>query len=413
MKDKSSKSAANDGEAIKQHAESVIAAGAIGRSEAAIRLLRYLAERAHTKKSLKEIEIAVDVFNRDASFDPSQDSLIRVNIHKLRAKLEQFYEREGIDFSERLKIPKNSYVLTLEKNSNTSPAARHRQKKNRKALALSLAFGLIVGLLFAFILENMQPISGSNGAAIQSDIWSPLVSEDRPLTVVLGEIFIFSEVSGNFEQLREIRDFSINSAEDFSQRMSADSVFGATHRDFGIRYLPRAIGHASARLGNFLGEDSLWEVQFSSEVDLDALLDSGANVIYIGYYTGLIHLKDIAFNQSSMQLHPNGNLLFQSETGDVFVGEGTLSPEYRDRYTDFSLMRKVQLESGGTLFALMSARDTGLANLIDYAFSVDGTVAIESFLDDKSVPFEMLLETSGAETGDMSNQIRLVNQQPN
>ena len=54
---------------IKKQVEDIISAGALGKSDAFARLLRYLAEKSETGKSVKEIEIAIDVFGRDESFD--------------------------------------------------------------------------------------------------------------------------------------------------------------------------------------------------------------------------------------------------------------------------------------------------------------------------------------------------------
>lgn len=60
-------------------------------------LLEYLCERcfAGAADSIKEYNIATDVFGRPADFDQSQDAIVRVEMHRLRKKLAEFYAGEG------------------------------------------------------------------------------------------------------------------------------------------------------------------------------------------------------------------------------------------------------------------------------------------------------------------------------
>src|SRR5882724_7903460 len=68
-------------------------------SESLCKLLRYLAEHAldHPGSSLKEYQIATEVFGRPANFDPQSDSTIRVQAGRLRLKLAEYYGAEGVD----------------------------------------------------------------------------------------------------------------------------------------------------------------------------------------------------------------------------------------------------------------------------------------------------------------------------
>jgi hypothetical protein len=61
------------------------------------RILQHLAD-AHFSgqgEALKEFAIAVDALGRPASFDPKLDSIVRVEVHKLRRLLREYYEGEG------------------------------------------------------------------------------------------------------------------------------------------------------------------------------------------------------------------------------------------------------------------------------------------------------------------------------
>lgn len=60
-------------------------------------LLQYLCERSFGGEAdaIKEYNIATDVFGRPAQFDQSQDAIVRVEMHRLRKKLAEFYAVEG------------------------------------------------------------------------------------------------------------------------------------------------------------------------------------------------------------------------------------------------------------------------------------------------------------------------------
>jgi hypothetical protein len=58
---------------------------------------------------IKEYNIAVDVLNRPESFDPAEDAIARVEVHRLRKKLKEYYETEGTDHAIRIVIPTGRY----------------------------------------------------------------------------------------------------------------------------------------------------------------------------------------------------------------------------------------------------------------------------------------------------------------
>lgn len=395
-------------EAIEQQVEEIISAGALGKSDAYARLLRFLANRAHTQKSVKEIEIAIEVFGRDGTFDVTQDSLVRVYIHKLRTKLNNFYEQSGDTYTQRLSIPKGSYLLGLEENNSSAFAPNPLvQFASPARLSLMLA-SLVLGVCLAFAAQYINRQYNTEPAAIDSDIWSSLANSEKPLLVAIGDVFVFSEVTPEFEQLREIRDFSVSSDLEFLLRQEADTTFMEEYRDYGVRYLPSAIAPSLMALSQFWGTERAITVRLASQLeDLDL---SQFNIVYMGYYTSLSQFETAVFSDSVLQLHPNGSVLIQDETGEIYVGDGQIAEGYRDRYLDYAMLRKVNLANGNTLFALMSARDAGLENLANFVFSLEGTQAIEAQLTRANDSFEMLLEVSGSEPEDLISQIRMIEQ---
>jgi hypothetical protein len=96
--------------------EKLLASETFGRSGRARDLLRYLVEQeqAGYADRLKGFTIAVDVFGKDADFDPATDAVVRVQARRLRELLAQYAETEGADDPVRITIPRGGYVPAYE-----------------------------------------------------------------------------------------------------------------------------------------------------------------------------------------------------------------------------------------------------------------------------------------------------------
>src|SRR5262249_54376678 len=75
-------------------------------------LLLYVCERAlqDPERAVHEHEIGTAVFGKSADFDPSQDTLVRVQVSQLRKRLEQYFSTEGAYEALVIEIPKGTYI---------------------------------------------------------------------------------------------------------------------------------------------------------------------------------------------------------------------------------------------------------------------------------------------------------------
>jgi len=105
--------------------ERLTGSNALKGSESLCRLLRYFAERyvGHPGETLKEHQIAMEVFGRGSDFDPRLDATVRVHTSRLRAKLAEYYSLEASDDPLILDIPKGSYALAVRTRTNGAEAA--------------------------------------------------------------------------------------------------------------------------------------------------------------------------------------------------------------------------------------------------------------------------------------------------
>ena len=61
-------------------------------------------------REVSETEIAIEAFGRRPDFDPAQDSIVRVEAHRVRKRLGEYYTEEGVSHSIRLTIPHGTYM---------------------------------------------------------------------------------------------------------------------------------------------------------------------------------------------------------------------------------------------------------------------------------------------------------------
>ena len=106
--------------------ERILSSRVFARAERSRRFLRYLVDAALAQPPVlvKEYTVAIDVFDRDASYDPSIDATVRVEASRLRGRLREYYDVEGREEALVIEVPKGSYAAVLQsrKRAETRPA---------------------------------------------------------------------------------------------------------------------------------------------------------------------------------------------------------------------------------------------------------------------------------------------------
>ena len=100
----------------RQQLERVLASAGFSRNERMARFLRFVVEHHLEGKDseLKESVIAIEVFGRRPDHDPTQDSIVRTEAGRLRARLAEYYKGEGKDDALVIELPKGGYVPVLQ-----------------------------------------------------------------------------------------------------------------------------------------------------------------------------------------------------------------------------------------------------------------------------------------------------------
>src|SRR5262245_22302712 len=90
----------------------LLASGIFERSPGLAQLLAYVCHKYFEGASaeVKEYNIAVEALGRSPAFDQKRDSIVRVQFHRLRERLKEYYESEGAARPVRIEIPQGQYV---------------------------------------------------------------------------------------------------------------------------------------------------------------------------------------------------------------------------------------------------------------------------------------------------------------
>ncbi len=101
--------------AVRTQLQVILSSATFAQSRRQQAFLRFVVEEtlAGRADGLKEYSIALDVFDRDDSFDPQTNSIVRVEASRLRGKLRKYYATTGRDDPVEIAIPTGTYVPTF------------------------------------------------------------------------------------------------------------------------------------------------------------------------------------------------------------------------------------------------------------------------------------------------------------
>jgi serine/threonine-protein kinase len=99
-------------EAVRKELERILASPGFARNARLSRFLRVIVERHldALDADLKESVLGIEVFGRQPGFDPKQDSTVRSEAGRLRARLAEYYGGDGIGDPVTIELPKGGYI---------------------------------------------------------------------------------------------------------------------------------------------------------------------------------------------------------------------------------------------------------------------------------------------------------------
>ena len=382
---------------LMHHAEQFRASGLLGKPGTLSRLFDFLLARSLEGGAPKETEIALQVFGKSPGFDVSQDAVVRVYVHKLRRRLEEFNGRTPD--APNIIIPKGEYRLLLERPATepvvapveTSTPPVPVRRANWLGIGIATCCALIVGALLGAGF-SMGGAQWDIREVRHSAVWGPLLADDLPITIVVGDYYLLGEANpqtGHIDRL--VREFFINSHEDFRDHAELNPQLMQRYRNLDLTYLPAASAFALQDIVPVIGTAKPVRVVLMSQLDANALKNS--HIVYIGYISGLGMLGDRVFAASRVSPGGSYDELVDTKTDHTYLSTA-MGASSDGEFRDYGYFSTFAGPNGNRVVVIAGTRDIGVMQIAQ-------SLAARHDVDDlcknagKAPAFESLVEISG------------------
>lgn len=368
--------------------------GVLGRSHGLAKVFDFLVERSRAGESLREVDVAAEVFGRSTAAELSGDASVRVYIHRLRRKLDEFYAGPGAGEVDRLTVPRGEYRLVVEPHRAEAPLPVAPPRRRPWIAAAVLAILVLNLAAWAVFALTRAPADGLD-AARRSVMWRGVTGADRPIVLVLGDYYIFGDAEDGRQISRLVRAFDINSRADLDEYLMAHPHLASRYMDLDLHYVP--VGGALA-LRNILPllrgatrDGTRIETVTASELTPEML--KANDIVYVGYLSGLGLLSDPVFQGSRLAVGESFDEIIDRQSGRHFFSEaGAAQPQTSHR--DYSYLARFTGPSGNRILVVAGARDIGVMQAAEAATSPASLKALEQSVGDAG-SLEALYEVEG------------------
>jgi hypothetical protein len=384
------------GEEIAELAARLRARHALGRSDGQNRLFDFLAECAVAGARPKEFEVAAAVFGRSSAFDGSQDASVRVAVHRLRRKLDDFYAGPGCDETVRLTIPKGEYRMVAEPRAaepEVAPIAGRSMRAYVIAGLVGLALlNLVAWAAFWMTHGGERTLARAQGAAP----WGAILKSETPTLLVLGDYYIFGEIDEAAGVDRLIRQYSINSASDLDDWLMDNPKAMGRYRDLDLYYLPVGAAFALRSVAPLLSAGAAHPANLRVVMasDLTPEMLKRDNIVYVGYLSGLGVLRNPVFAASRFSVGETYDELVDGPTHHIYRSQEGGPNQGDASRRDYGYVAAFRGPSGNHIVVIAGARDTGLQQAAEAMANPDALKALSRAVSGRD-SFEALYEVEG------------------
>jgi hypothetical protein len=356
-------------------ADRLRASGAIGRSDIINRLFEFLLGQSLAGRSPKEIEIAQEVFGKDARFDVAQDASVRVHIHRLRKKLDEVYAGTTGD---RLVIPRGEYRIVVERpdpeaGGVVEPAPeiveipsvpQRRLALPSWAILLGFVATLAIGIAIGPLIWNLRGGASDQDMLVKTPLWQSLAASRRMTFLVTGDYYLFGEAVSTNRVTRLVREFSINSREDLDEYLMVHPNDNGRYVDLDLHYLPVSTGYAMREVlplmngiarGAGVGRPFVISM---SRLTPEAM--KGSNIVYVGFLSGLGLIRDGTFEASGFTVGKSYDELIDRQSGKHYVSDWEQVNGDRAPRRDYAYVSSFPGPLGNRIIVISGTRDAAV-----------------------------------------------------
>ena len=369
-------------------------------------LLKYLVRKTDEEGSVKEIEIAIDIFGKDSSFDPNTNPLIRSYISNLRKKLEHYYLTTENKFIYKIEIPKGQYLINYIYTGTT--AELKKEVRYNKYIYLIIILFLLFLLIFQQFRKPSEVKDSKQIASLPNPIWTEFFQVNtHPTLIVLGDYFFMSEKDYSKDRIF-LRNTKINSDKDFQSYLKEyPNVYNKLEplkftylrpsSSFGLIDILNVIGTSRQNTSIKLASQLKWE-DFEKH-----------NIIFIGTFKTLYKLDTLI---SQTNLHYSVEPSSLEIVGDQNDSAKTFKVSWiaSNYQSDYSVLLKVPGSKDNTIIFCLGFSEMGVMDAVRSAVDPNFNNRIQNDIN-KNIPksslyFEMVSQVEGIELTSFKSQIK-------
>jgi hypothetical protein len=166
---------ATDSDAVRAHLAKILESGGFVKADRLCRFLRFTVEAklSGEEGQIKEYVLGREVFDRNGSYDPRLDPIVRVEARRLRTKLEEYYSAAGRADTLRIEFPKGSYVPVIHTVEGSASAGEIVEPSVLPGGRIAVGILALVLLLAALLAGYrwLRPAATSEMVAVAPTGW--------------------------------------------------------------------------------------------------------------------------------------------------------------------------------------------------------------------------------------------------
>lgn len=345
---------------FQEELQRVLGSDSFRNSESLRRMLAYLADAylAGTGRRLKEYAIGRDLMGKPEDYDPRTDASVRVQIGKLRQRLERYYATEAPASEHVLTLPKGHFELAFE----TAPARLPElppvvepPPSNPWKLAVYGLVVVVVILLGALWRTRPVPAVTIPMSGDFHEFWGPFIDAKKPSIVVLGSpLFVrfnsqyFRNPLANHwpEAAREIP------LDDLGKLLKSPTPPTPTYR-----WTPFGEAAAAFRLAAMLGSSKDLVLKRSTSLSWEDVRAS--NLIFLGPAKFNRQIPDLPIEQDFL-IERGAVTNLRPQAGELSRYQKPSPPDVEDIPEDYAVITRAKPSSGwGEVLVLASTSTEG------------------------------------------------------
>ncbi|MGJ8691403.1 MAG: hypothetical protein ACSHW0_02865 [Thalassotalea sp.] len=376
------------------------------------RLLTYLVTCTLKNEVPKEISIGVEVFDKDTNYDPANDSLVRVYIHKLRSKIDAIYQAQDKHEKLRLSIPKGGYQVILEpfndaaKNDERISFTNLINISERTWLSIGLSFFLFVSIA----MHLVQYINKPKLSDTASQLWSDFAQNGKKTYIVLGDLYLFHYRESSSDTRLLARNTQVNSDQALHKWLAENPQNSGKITPTSNRFLMQSSAYTLKKITDMLDKNTVqYTITTLSDLAPKALRD--VNIIYLGMYKSMGLLNNY-FEKSNYICEGECYNTLIDHNGTRYKTFGAVDGEH----IDYGMAVKMTRDNGAHALFLAGFSDTGIMQATRAVTNEESIKLLQQALSTENIlledDFDVLFEVNGYDYSDYESHIKQVAKLP-